>query len=346
MEIFNILFYLFWPIFIFGLSLYFTQLKKRGNHPATNKEWYTQFALSKEDWVSQNFLLLSFFFLGVTLQALNKNLGDLFSWQIILLITSLAGLICAYWLKTSYVLFFSLLVLMSWWIAQATQWIEGQGVTISAIFAGLSFIAILFYVIGRMHDKKINYKRFGFAYSSIGVLSVTIALYLLSTQAGISFFEEMTRGVSFLNSNYLTYSLFTILALLFGATLWATIQKLIFPIEMMMIFALICLFGVTGLLTATDQISISAMRELFTLIYNIAIFLELFGLIYLGYMRGETWLINFGALFLFLLIIAKYFDWFFTFLDKSIFFIGAGILFFVVGWIMERGRRYMISNIS
>jgi uncharacterized membrane protein len=88
------------------------------------------------------------------------------------------------------------------------------------------------------------------------------------------------------------------------------------------------------------------MRELFTLIYNIAIFLELFGLIYLGYMRGETWLINFGALFLFLLIIAKYFDWFFTFLDKSIFFIGAGILFFVVGWIMERGRRYMISNIS
>ena len=37
------------------------------------------------------------------------------------------------------------------------------------------------------------------------------------------------------------------------------------------------------------------------------------------------------------------FDWFFTFFDKSIFFISAGIILFIVGWFMEKGRKYMLS---
>ena len=66
----------------------------------------------------------------------------------------------------------------------------------------------------------------------------------------------------------------------------------------------------------------------------------------MGYVKKEKWLINLGAAFLFMLIIVKYFDWFFTFLDKSIFFIGAGILLFIVGWLMEKGRRNILQNIS
>jgi len=46
------------------------------------------------------------------------------------------------------------------------------------------------------------------------------------------------------------------------------------------------------------------------------------------------------------LIFVKYFDWFFTFLDKSVFFISAGVLLFVVGWLMEKGRRYMLAEIE
>jgi len=66
----------------------------------------------------------------------------------------------------------------------------------------------------------------------------------------------------------------------------------------------------------------------------------------LGYLKRENWLINLGAFFIFILIFVKYFDWFFAFLDKSIFFISAGILLFVVGWFMEKGRRYLLSTIK
>jgi len=360
MFIFSILSFLFWPIVIIGLIVFFARRRKKSGHPATDKEWYLQFALSKEDAVSQLFLLLSFFFLGVTLLAFNKDFGDPLSWRAILFITSLLGLIGAYYLKTIYVLVFSLVGLTSWWGAQAVQWIDGKNITTSALFAGLSFLALLFYSLGHLHEKEIKFKRFALVYLVLGIIAVTGALFFFSTKPGIGVIGEMTKGASFFGSWQLTLSLLVFLASLVGATLWAAAQKLISPFELLAVFALTCLFGITALLPEQTMFvkagnsyfsyyggnELSSTGVLWALFYNIAIFLELLGLIFSGYTRRETWLINLGALFLFLLIIVKYFDWFFTFLDKSIFFIGAGILLFVVGWFMERGRRYMISNIK
>ena len=132
------------------------------------------------------------------------------------------------------------------------------------------------------------------------------------------------------------------------------------PYEFLAVLLLTLLFGVSALLPQQSMFlqagssynfysggqELSSNGVLWAIIFNFAVFFELLGLIFSGYLRRETWLINLSAFFLFLLIIVKYFDWFFTFLDKSIFFISAGILLFVVGWFMERGRRYMISNIK
>lgn len=85
---------------------------------------------------------------------------------------------------------------------------------------------------------------------------------------------------------------------------------------------------------------------IWSVIFNITVFFEVLGLIFSGYLRRESWLINLGTVFLFILVVVKYFDWFFTYLDKSLFFIGAGILLFVVGWFMEKGRRIMLANIK
>ena len=76
------------------------------------------------------------------------------------------------------------------------------------------------------------------------------------------------------------------------------------------------------------------------------LFSEIVGIIFLGYFNNKNFFINLGIVFMSILIFVKYFDWFFAFLDKSIFFIGAGTLLFVVGWFMEKGRRYMLSAIK
>ncbi|MFH1427580.1 MAG: hypothetical protein ABIG60_03570 [Patescibacteria group bacterium] len=356
--IFRILSFLFWPIVIIGLIVFFVRRRKKGKHPSADKEWYLNFALSKEDAVSQLFLLLSFFFLGVTLLAFNRDLGDPLTWRAILFITSLVGLVGAYYFKAIYILVFSLVGLTSWWGAQAAEWIDGKDIKTSALFAGLSFLALLFYSVGHLHEKEIKFKRFALVYLVLGIIAVVGALFFFSTKPGISVLGEMTQGASFFGSWQLTISLLVFLAGLVGATLYGAAQKLISPFELLAVFALTLLFSVTALLPEQTMFigngrsfyygggELSSAGVLWALIYNVAIFFTLLGVIFSGYLRRETWLINLGALFLFLLIIVKYFDWFFTFLDKSIFFIGAGILLFVVGWFMEKGRRYMIANIK
>lgn len=243
---------------------------------------------------------------------------------------------------------------------QAARWIDEKNITTSALFTGLLFLALLFYSLGYLHRKEVKFKRFGVVYLGLGIIAVTVALFFFSTKTGIRTMWGMTRGDPFFESWQLTISLLVFLVSVVGTTLWAAAQKLISPFELLAVFVLTCLFGIipwlpeqtTFVMTGSYYPSyygsgkLSSTGVLWALVYNIAIFLELLGVIFSGYTRRETWLINLGALFLFLLIIVKYFDWFFTFLDKSIFFIGAGILLFVVGWFMERSRRYMISNIK
>lgn len=358
-SIFSILSFLFWPIVIIGLIVFFARRRKKGTHPANDQEWYLQLALSKEDVVSQFFILLSIFFLGVTLLAFNRDLGDPFSWRTILFITSALSLVSAYYLKALYSLAFGLIAITAWWGAQAAEWIQGKDIKISVILAGLAFVALLFYSLGHLHERDIKWKRFALVYLILGIISITGALFFFSSKPGLSALGDMTKGALFFGSWQITLSLFIFLATLIGVALYAVAKKLFSPFEFLAVLLLTFLFGVIALLPQQSMFiqansydfyygdqKLSNSGVLWAIIFNFAVFFELLGLIFSGYLRRETWLINLGALFLFLLIIVKYFDWFFTFLDKSIFFIGAGILLFAVGWFMERERRRLISDIK
>jgi len=294
------------------------------------------------------------------LLAFNKDLGDPFSWRTILFITSVLGLVSAYYLKTLYALAFGLIGITTWWGAQAAEWIQGKDIKTFVILAGLAFVALLFYSLGHLHEKEMKWKRFALVYLVLGIISITSVLFFLSTKPGIFVLGDMTKGASFFGSWQITLSLFIFLVALAGVTFYTMAKKLMSPFEFLAVVLLTLLFGVVALLPQQSLFfqagnsydfysggqELSSGGVLWALIFNFVIFFQLLGLIFSGYLRQETWLINLGAIFLFLLIIVKYFDWFFTFLDKSIFFIGAGILLFVVGWSMERGRKYMISNIK
>jgi len=354
---FGLLRFLIWPIIIIGLIIFFIARRRKKRHPSRDKEWYLSFALSKEDAVSQLFLLLSFFFLGVTLLAFNRDLGDPFSWRTVLFITSVIGLVSAYYFKTIYTLVFSLVGITSWWGAQAAEWLQNKDIKTSAIFTGLAFIALLFYVLGHLHEKEIKFKRFALVFLVLGIIAITGALFFFSTKPGLRVLGNMTEGSPLFGSWQITLSLLIFIASIVGVTLYSTSKRLISPFELIAVFILTALFGLVALLPEQNMFIQSGSRyygggELsgkgvfWALIFNLAVFLELLGLIFSGYLRKESWVINLGTFFLFLLIIVKYFDWFFTFLDKSIFFIGAGILLFVVGWFMEKGRRYMLTEIK
>ncbi len=327
--------------------------------PEQNPNWYLSIALSKEDAFSQFFLLLSLLSLGVTLTAFNRNLNDPLSWHTIILITSIIGFIITYYYKTIYTLIFCLLGILTWWQYQIYLWIEPNKITPFALLTGLSFVALIFFIVGLLHNTQLRYKRFSLIYQLLGIFIFTAMLFFLSIQTGLHVLDETTQGKSLLTSWQLTISILILFTTLLSTTIYTIFKKLINVPEVIIIITLLSLFSLILFLPeqaifikrsytyySSTSGNLSPTGIAWAIVFNIILFFELLGLLFSGYLRRETWLINLGSLFLVLFVIAKYFDWFFTFLDKSVFFISAGILLFAIGWFMEKARKLMFQNIQ
>ncbi len=111
---------------ILGLIVYF--LSPKNNSPAKNNDDHLKLALSKEDAVSQWLFLLAMLFFGLTLASFNKSLADPLDWKIIILVTSVLGLITAYYFQVTLNLIVSIFGLITWWIAQSYSWIAPMNI--------------------------------------------------------------------------------------------------------------------------------------------------------------------------------------------------------------------------
>lgn len=350
---------LIWPLIIIGGLIFLIKWRK-GQNSAQTKEWYLRLSLSKEDALSQWFGLLAFLFLSLALFGFNRDVGGWLSWQTILLGVVLIGLMGAYWLKMRYVLILSLGGVFIWWAAQAVKWVQDQQIQGSSIVSGLVLIILWFFILGRWQAKREILKRFSLIYLVWSVVTISGCLFYFSTRAGLMTLHGITKGSSLLNAPPLALSWGVLLIGLCLVIIYGLNKKIVAWYEAVGVLVLAGLFAViTFLPEQTVFVNPSSNWRYFPLrnrltnqgvmwaaIFNLITFFELLAVIFLGYVRREKWMIDLGAVFLFLLIIIKYFDWFFSFLDKSLFFIGAGILLFIVGWLIERGRRYVLAEIN
>jgi hypothetical protein len=334
-------------LLLIALVIYFVSRRRRSAGAIAGGPGRCSLSLSKEDGASQLFLMLATLFLAVTIYSFNRSMGSPVSWWTIFFLSTALGFASAYSFKTPYTLALSLLALPVWWGMRTYEWGHGKDLKPSMIFAGVALFTLLYYALGHVHGRSPKAKRFALMYLIFGIVPMTGVLFFLSTKPGIEALEEMTKGPS-CGPWQVGGSLYVLLAALAASTVYSLSVESIFRTETLAIVLLAVLFLAIAFLPEQELVSghvLSATGVVWATLLNITVFLELLGLIFSGYLRREKWLINLGALFLFLLIIVKYLDWFFTFLDKSIFFIGAGILLFAVGWFMERGRRYMISGV-
>jgi len=95
-----------------------------------------------------------------------------------------------------------------------------------------------------------------------------------------------------------------------------------------------------------DGTVLTSTGFVWAIVFNVLSFISLLSLILLGYRYRSIWLINTGTALLFLLIIIKYFDWFFSYLNKTVFFMISGLILLAVGYAMEKGRIYLLQKIT
>lgn len=93
--------------------------------------------------------------------------------------------------------------------------------------------------------------------------------------------------------------------------------------------------------------SITILGEaVFVAIINIVLFSAIIAVIVIGYRNREPVLVNFGLVFFVLDVIARYFDFFWDMLDKSVFFMIGGVLLILGGTILERNRRKVLQEMK
>lgn len=79
---------------------------------------------------------------------------------------------------------------------------------------------------------------------------------------------------------------------------------------------------------------------------NLLLLAVIIGVVAVGYIHRETAWINTGFFYFGLLVVARYCDWFWALLDRSLFFIGAGILLIGGGMYLERTRRKTLNRLQ
>jgi uncharacterized membrane protein len=86
--------------------------------------------------------------------------------------------------------------------------------------------------------------------------------------------------------------------------------------------------------------------SVYTIIYNLLFSgLTLF-LIYIGYQRSDIKIVNIGIFWLSIFILAKYFDFFWDLMDRSLFFIVGGLILVLGGIVMEKKRRQIKEDFT
>lgn len=308
-------------------------------------------SLQKKDTASQMFFLLSLFLTGTTFLAFNKEfLGDAVSWLAVLLSVSIFGILVSYYFRMVATLAFSIIGIVVWWTTKASGWASDTDIKQIGAFAVFFFIGALLYVVGRAHLGD-RFKKLSLVYLVFGNLFVTILLFVLSTNYGTAIINSAIDGKPISGSWQTLLSIVILLTFIIGTMFYNLGKKTISYFEFGAIFILAAIMEVLVFLVPYSEThSLSNLDYplglALAVTLNLALFFEMLGMILSGYARREKWLINFGIVFLFVFIFVKYFDWAFKFLDKSLFFIGAGVILFITVWFMGKGRKKMLESME
>ena len=82
------------------------------------------------------------------------------------------------------------------------------------------------------------------------------------------------------------------------------------------------------------------------MLFNLLFFAGLAWLVYTGLHLNDRFLVNLAFVFFALVVLARYFDTFWTLMNRSFFFMAGGLLLMIGGYALERGRRKLTGQIS
>ena len=308
---------------------------------------------TKNSTLQEIFFALAFGFSEIATLAINRDLGSPIQMQYIPLAFGSLLTAFGYKLKLQLTTFVGIITLTSWTLYKVEDYSSKIAGSSSAILLTLVIgcFGIIYYLGGRLIRSGNLFRVMGTIFTLAGALLTTGYLFVLSTESGLSSLAYDTKDLIF---NYwqlsLIFAVFILMALVM--IIYATVTKVITKFETFSSIMIIGLLLVLSIFINHDLLievtrfsqELSGTGLFLAVITNAVCYMYILFHLFSGYVRKEATSINVSIFFLVIFLFVKYFDWFYDFLDKSLFFIGAGIFLFVIGFGMERGRRSILDN--
>lgn len=226
---------------------------------------------------------------------------------------------------------------MTLWLGMESWFWMGSDADNLILMIGLYLIfGILVYSIGSLHTQYEKTRIYRLPYRIIGLIIILAASYIFTF--GFIWEEQSEYNISALPwflTGLIVTSLMALITCIANLIL-RRVESKTHKYEMI---------GLTALLILDFIFLLLPSPEIYPILFNIILFGEIIGIIFVGYLVEERALINIGLTFFAIDLFTRYFDFFWKLLPRALFFIIGGLILIAGGIYIERRGRKVIEKI-
>ena len=240
-------------------------------------------------------------------------------------------------------LYLAILVTVAWYPFQLVAWdVERLGSGVLVALAAFIPFGLLLLSGGELQRSFRVTRSFSGAWAQSGLVVALTPVWLFSFA---DFWELLGNGgvrssadPAALRPVWISFAAFAVLAL--GLTLAAVGRSGRSRSQLLQVGGIIIL-GASSLLAVSHPFGEAAV---YAVVFNLVLLWAILWVIVIGlWTHREAW-INLGLGFFVLQVVARYFDLFFTLMDRSLAFVAAGAILLGGGYLLERSRRRLLQT--
>ena len=220
-------------------------------------------------------------------------------------------------------------------------WLEDTHDADAVVLSCVFFLALsaLLYAIGKVKARLEGWEETGGMFRAIGLVVGFGAFYLLTFHDLI----EEAGPIGGVDYRYwsATYAASVIsIGALAGAEWWRARSGTASLPEALEIATVLLLLTASQVLVRVPV----GWEPLYPIVLNALFALSALGLMVSGYLQEREGRVNLSMALIALFIISRYFEYSTTLFDRSLVFVGAGIILLAGGFLLERGRRRLLQG--
>ncbi len=199
-------------------------------------------------------------------------------------------------------------------------------------------LAALIYAIGKVKGLFDEWEPVAGMFRAVGLIIGFGALYLLT-------FHDLIEEARGLEGEYYRYWILTYaasaiaVAAMAGVEWWRVRSGFASVVELLEIATVLLLLTASLVLVRVPV----GWEPLYPIIFNVLFALSALGLMISGYLQGREPRVNLALALIALFVISRYLEYSTTLFDRSLVFVGAGVILLAGGFLLERGRRRMLA---